>query len=343
MRAARFHEFGGPEVVVVEEVPDPAPASDQVLMKVKACALNHLDVDIREGVSRFPIEPPHILGLEVVGEIVELGSEVDGDWKVGDRVLPYLMDTRAEDRYTRSGRENLCLAPGFFSFTTSGGYAELANAPASTLVRVPDALEDGPAAATQIAFATAWHMLFARGRLRPGETVMVNSVGSGVGSAAIQLASWAGARVIGNASTDQNLERAARYGMEAGINHATEDVPARVRELTGGQGVDMVVEFVGGASFQRGLESLAKDGRLVTCGAHSGEVVPFDIIPFFRQEHSIIGSFVYTKSEVEQVVELAARGAITPLVHTAMPLDEAREAMELMESRRHFGKIVLVP
>ena len=186
-------------------------------------------------------------------------------------------------------------------------------------------------------------MLFERGRLRIGETVMINSVGSGIGSAAVQLAHLAGATVIGNASSDEKLARAAELGMDHGINHATQDVVAEVMRLTDDRGVDLVYEHVGGTLFQHGLDSLDKDGRLVICGGHAGEVVPFDIIPFFRAQKSVIGSFVYTRSEVEACLELAKRGQIVPLVYETFPLTEAREAMAMMERREHFGKIVLKP
>jgi NADPH:quinone reductase-like Zn-dependent oxidoreductase len=210
-------------------------------------------------------------------------------------------------------------------------------------LRIPDGVSDEAAAALQIAFGTAWHMLFTRGRLAFGETVMIISVGSGIGSAAVQLARLAGATVIGNASSDEKLARASEFGMDHGINHATQDVVAEVMRLTDGAGVDLVFEHVGGELFQKGLDSLAKDGRLVICGGHSGEVVPFDIIPFFRMQRQIIGSFVYNRVEVEHCLELASQGKITPLVHKAFPLSEAREAMATMERREHFGKILLKP
>jgi len=342
VKAVLFHEFGGLDVLKVEEVEDPQPGVGEVLIDIGASALNHLDVDIREGVSRFDVEPPFILGVEVVGRIAAVGDGVPG-WHVGDRVMPYLMDTCGGCRYCRTGRESLCLTPGFISFTTSGGYAERLACPARHLIRVPDALTDEAAAATQIAFATAWHMLFTRGKLQPGETVLINSVGSGIGSAAVQLAKLAGAFVIGNASSDEKLAQALEFGLDVGVNHRTQDVAAEVMRVTDGRGAEVVFEHVGGELFQTGLDSLAKDGRLVICGAHSGEVVPFDIIPFFRAQKQIIGSFVYNRIEVEKVLDLAARGLITPLVYKVFPLDQARAAMETMERREHFGKIILKP
>jgi NADPH:quinone reductase-like Zn-dependent oxidoreductase len=342
VKAVVFREFGHSDVLVLEELPDPEPGPGQVAIDVTASALNHLDVDVREGVSRFPVEPPHVLGIEVVGRISEIGDGVEG-WSVGDRVMLYLMDTCGGCRYCRTGRESLCLAPGFVSFSTSGGYAEKLTCSARHLMRIPDALDDVEAAATQIAFATAWHMLFTRGHLHAAETVLVNSVGSGIGSAAVQLAHLAGATVIGNSSGQDKLEQARALGLDHGIDYTKQSVVEEVMRITDGKGVDLVYEHVGGELFQWGLDSLAKDGRMVICGGHSGEVVPFDIIPFFRAQRSVIGSFVYTRPEVEICLELAARGKITPQVHATFPLEEAREAMDLMESRAFFGKIVLTP
>jgi NADPH:quinone reductase-like Zn-dependent oxidoreductase len=342
VKAVLFHEFGGLDVLQVEEVDDPEPGAGEVLIDITASALNHLDVDIREGVSRFDVHPPFILGVEAVGRIAAVGDGVTG-WKVGDRVMPYLMGTCGECRYCRTGRESLCLTPGFISFTTTGGYAERLACPERHLIRIPDGLSDEAAAATQIAFGTAWHMLFTRAELRPGESLLINCVGSGIGSAALQLAKLSGAFVIGNASTDEKLARAKELGLDVGVNYREQDVPTEVMRATDGRGVDVVFEHVGGEFFQIGLDSLAKDGRLVICGGHSGEVVPFDIIPFFRSQKQIIGSFVYNRSEVEQVLDLAARRVITPLVYKVFPLEQAREAMETMERREHFGKIVLTP
>jgi NADPH:quinone reductase-like Zn-dependent oxidoreductase len=338
----RFHEFGHSDVLRLEEVDDPRPGPGEVTVRIRASALNHLDVDVREGVSRFPVNLPHTLGVELAGDVEEVGEGVEG-WQPGDRVNPFIMATCGECRYCATGRESLCLAAGFISFTTGGGYAEKVAVKARQLVRIPDNVSYEDAAALQVAFATSWHMLFTRGNLRAGETVMVNSVGSGIGSAAVQLAKLAGAVVIGNASSQEKLDRARELGMDVGINHKTENVVARVMELTDGRGVDLVYEHVGGELFQQGLDSLTKDGRLVICGGHSGEVVPFDIIPFFRAQKSVIGSFVYTKNEVEKCFELAAHGKLRPLVHKTFPLEQAREAMELMERREHFGKILLTP
>lgn len=326
MKAVRFHEFGGSDVLQLEDVDDPEAGPGQVVVSVVGCGLNHLDVDIREGISRFPITFPHTNGVEIVGRIEALGESVDG-WQVGDRVAPYLLGGGA----------------AFLGVTAPGGYAEKIVCPASQLVRVPDSLSDEAATALQVAFGTSWHMLYNRAKLRVGETVLINSVGSGIGSAAVQLAKLGGAYVIGNSSRDDKLEKAKGFGLDVAINYTKDDVVEAVMETTGGKGVDVVYEHVGGELFQKGLDCLTVSGRLVTCGAHAQEVVDFDIIPFFRGQKSVIGSFVYDRDEFEKVLELADRGQITPLVDSTFPLAETKAAMEHMESRDFFGKIVLTP
>ena len=342
MRAAQFHEYGGIDKIVVEQVPNPSAGADEVVVKVGACALNHLEVDFREGISRFPVELPVVFGIELAGEIVEIGAGVSDVWKVGDRVAPYLMGIDLLSPYARTGRENLA-ANAFIGITRSGGYAEFCAVPESHLVRIPDNLSYVQAAAVQIAFATAFHMLFTRGRLAIGETVLINSIGSGIGSAAVQLAALAGATIIGTSSGDDKLEAAAKMGMHHGINYTKQNIAEEVSRITNGAGVQLVFEHVGGDLFQAGLDSLARDGRLVTCGAHAGEVVPLDMIALFRNQTQIIGSFTYTKGEYEFVLKMAGDGRITPLVDSEVPLDDIRKAFERMESRGHFGKIVVVP
>jgi NADPH:quinone reductase-like Zn-dependent oxidoreductase len=343
VRAVVFHEFGNSDVLRLEELPDPVAGPGEVVVDVTATALNHLDVDVREGVSRFPVDLPHILGVEPVGRIEALGDGVEG-WQVGDRVAPYLIAVCGACTYCRSGRESLCTAPAWFISMGSGGaYAEKVLCKETQLVRIPDGVTDVEAAASHIAFGTAWHMLVTRARLRPGETVLVNSVGSGIGSAAVQVAKLAGAFVIGNSSRDDKLARAKELGLDVGVNYTTQNVAEVVMEITDGHGVDVVYEHVGGELFQQGLDSLAKDGRLVVCGAHAGEVVPFDVIPFFRRQLSVIGSFVFDRREAETCFRLIAGGALTPQVAATFPLEQAKEAMDLMESREFFGKIVLTP
>ena len=343
MQAVVFHEFGHSDVLRLEELPDPEPGPGEVLVDVTATALNHLDVDVREGTSRFPIELPHVPGVEPVGRIAALGDGVEG-WEVGDRVAVYLIATCGACRYCVTGRESLCTAPDWFvGMGSPGAYAERVMCKPTQLIRIPDGVSDVEAAAANIAFGTAWHMLVTRARVRPGETVLVNSVGSGIGSAAVQVAKLAGAFVIGTSSRKDKLERASELGLDVGIDYTSESVAETVMRITGERGADVVFEHVGGELFQQALDSLAKDGRLVICGAHSGEVVPFDIIPFFRRQLSVIGSFVFTRDEVRTCFELVARGKLRPQVAATFALAQAKEATDLMESRDFYGKIVLVP
>lgn len=341
MKAVVCNEYGGSDVLRIAEVPDPSPGPGEVVLDVTASALNHLDVDVREGVSRFPITFPHILGVEPVGRISALGEGVEG-WELGDRVAPYLIATCGSCVYCRTARESLCTSPSWFiGMGCTGGYAEKMTCKVSQLIPIPDGVTDVEAAATNIAFGTAWHMLVTRADLRPGETVLVNSVGSGIGSAAVQVAKLASAFVIGTSSRDEKLAKASELGLDVGINYTTQNVVEEVMRVTDGRGVDVVYEHVGGEHFQNGLDALAKDGRLVICGGHGGEVVPFDIIPFFRRQLSVIGSFVFDRREVAKCFELVARGLLRPQVAATFPLEQAKEAMELMESRDFFGKIVL--
>jgi NADPH:quinone reductase-like Zn-dependent oxidoreductase len=340
VRAVRVHEFGGPEVLRLEDVEDPLPGPGQAVVRVRACGLNHLDVDVRSGVSRFPVPLPYTPGYEAVGEIESMGPGVTG-WSVGDRVLVFFCTTCGQCALCRSGRQPLCDDLAFVSIDSPGAFAEKVLCSSSQLLRLPDELPFSDAAAVEAAFGTSWHMLFTRAKLQADETVLINSVGSGIASAAVQLAKLAGAYVIGTSSSDEKLERARELGLDAGINYTRTNVAEAVMELTDGRGVDLAYEHVGGYLFQAALDSLAKDGRLVTCGGHGGEVVSFDIIPVFRRQKTVIGSFCYTQDEVARCLDLAARSLIRPLVHRVFSLEAAGEAMAMMERREQFGKIVV--
>ncbi|WP_033294600.1 zinc-binding dehydrogenase [Amycolatopsis jejuensis] len=337
MKAIRIHRFGGPENLVLDEVPDPEPGPGQVVIDVGAAVLGHLDVDIMRGVSRLPFALPHVMGLEAVGRISALGPGVTG-WAIGDRVLPSIIVTCGVCRFCRGGDDALCVDLRYQGKT----FAERMVCEAAHLTRISMDLPDEQVVAVPTTFGTAWHMLFTRGNLRFGETVLINSVGSGIGSAAVQLAAGAGARVIGTASSDEKLAKAADLGMHHGINYRTESVVEQVRKLTGGLGADLVFEHVGGDSFRWGLESMATNGRMTICGAHSGEVVPVDLIELFRGQRSVIASFGYSKNEAARCLDLAARGAVRPVIHATYPLAEAAAAVTAMERRENFGRIALV-
>jgi NADPH:quinone reductase-like Zn-dependent oxidoreductase len=342
VRAIRFHEFGDRSVLRCETVPQPEVRPGSVLVRVRACALNHLDIDVRKGLSRLPIPLPHILGREMAGEIAAVGAEVEGH-RVGDRVMVSSRQNCGKCLYCRTGRDHMCTHTRRPGLETPGGYAEYVAAPATALINIPSNVGFAQAAATQIAFGTAWHMLITRGELRPGEIVLINAVGSGIGSAAVQVARMAGANIIACAGSDAKLERARAYGVTDLVNYREENLAARVLELTDGRGVDLVFEHVGGEVFENSLKCLSPNGRMLVCGGHAREVVALDIIPFFRSEVKIVGSKAYTQQEVLDVLNLVAKGKLVPVIHQILPLEEAALAHQIIEESRHFGKVILEP
>jgi NADPH:quinone reductase-like Zn-dependent oxidoreductase len=313
-----------------------------VLLRVRACGLNHLDVDCRAGVSRLPLVLPHTLGREIAGEVVALAPGVDSVL-VGDRVLAHIAPACGRCGACLAGRDNLCQTPNLPGIHRPGGYAELAVVSAWGIEAIPPQLSFQEAAAVPIAFGTAWHMLITRGRLRAGETVLIQAAGSTIGSAAIQVARLAGARIIATAGSDGKLSKAKALGVHETINYREEDLVAAVRKHTDGRGVDLVFEHIGGEVFTKSLACLVPGGRMAVCGAHAGEVVPLDIIEFFRREIDLLGSFRATSAELRQVFSLVVESRLRPVIHAAFPLAEAAEAHRVMERREHFGKLLLVP
>lgn len=326
----------------LEDVPDPAPMTGDVLLRVRACGLNHLDVDCRAGVSRLPLVLPHTLGREIAGEVVALAPGVDSVL-VGDRVLAHIAPACGRCGACLAGRDNLCQTPNLPGIHRPGGYAELAVVSAWGIEAIPPQLSFQEAATVPIAFGTAWHMLITRGRLRAGETVLIQAAGSTIGSAAIQVARLAGARIIATAGSDGKLSKAKALGVHETINYREEDLVAAVRKHTDGRGVDLVFEHIGGEVFTKSLACLVPGGRMAVCGAHAGEVVPLDIIEFFRREIDLLGSFRATSAELRQVFSLVVESRLRPVIHAAFPLAEAAEAHRVMERREHFGKLLLVP
>ena len=342
MRAARFHEYGSAEVMQVDDVPTPEPGSGEVRIRVRACALNHVDIDIRDGVSRLPVSLPHTLGFELAGDVDAIGSDVAGI-SIGDRVMPlYQMHCRNCDWCAR-GQHMHCERIEMFGIQLPGGYAEYVIAPAWTVIQLGSGLSYEAAAATQTAFATGWHALTKRAQVKEGDWVLVNAAASGVGSAAIQLVRLLGGRVIASASSDEKLARAHELGAEAGVNYATEDLTARVRAITDGRGVDIVYESVGGELLEASIPAMSELGELVLVGAHAGEVVPVDFIELFRHQWTLHGSARANEEELRHVVALAADGRIQPVVSERFPLERVQDAHRMMESRKFYGKIILEP
>jgi NADPH:quinone reductase-like Zn-dependent oxidoreductase len=340
MKAVRFHEHGSPEVLRYEDAPDPDAGPGRILVRVRACALNHLDLWQRRGLDRVKIPFPHISGADVAGEIHAIGDGVP-DFHAGDRVM--LQPGLSCGRCPRclAGEDNFCDQYDVLGYQSDGGYAELVAVPAVNAIRLPDGIEFVTAAAFPLAFLTAWHMLHTRARVKKGETVLVLAAGSGVGQAAIQLARAAGARVIATAGGEAKAELARSIGAETVIDHYRDDVVSRVRELTGRRGVDVVIEHVGAATWERSVRALARGGRLVTCGATSGHAATLDLRHLFARQLSLLGSYMGGKPELLRASELFFRGVVRPVVDRTFPLSETAQAHRHLESSSQFGKVVL--
>jgi NADPH:quinone reductase-like Zn-dependent oxidoreductase len=342
MKAVVFDRFGGPEVLEYRDVPDPAAGPGEVLVRVRACGINHLDLWVRGGLRGLDVEMPHILGNDVVGEVIAVGTGVDSP-DVGDRVwvLPTLSDGTCPA--CLRGDDNLCRAYDVLGRRRNGGYAERVAVPARNCLPYPDNLKWEDAAAMPLVFLTAWHMLVGRARLEADETCLVIAAGSGVGSAAIQVAKVLGARVIATAGSAAKLEQAKRLGADAVIDHSKQDLTTEVRALTDKRGVDVVCEHVGGEVFEHAVAALARNGRLVTCGATAGHRVTLDLNQLFGRHLSLMGSWMGRRSEMLEVLEHVRAGRLRPVVDSVLPLADARAAHERIEARQQFGKIVLVP
>jgi NADPH:quinone reductase-like Zn-dependent oxidoreductase len=342
MKSVRFHEYGPKEVLLYEDAEVPEPGPSDVLVKMRACGVNHFDIDVRAGISRWPLPLPHQLGVEFAGEVEAVGTEID-HLKPGDRVWPQYETACGNCRYCRVGRRNLCEDAQMFGVQIPGGYAEYVLAPGATTRVLPDGLSFEQAAAGNVIFSTAWHMVTNRGQVTAADTVVVQAAGSGIGHAAIQVANLAGARVIATAGSPEKLKRAEELGAAETINYNTESITDRVLEMTDGGGADLYIEHVGGDRFMESLASLRKGGRLVTCGGHAGETPPIDIIELFRNEWEVLGSRIGTPEEMVTVFELMGAGKLQADVHAEIPLAEAPEAHRILEEREHTGKVLLVP
>ena len=339
MQAIRFHAHGGPEVLRLEEAPDPELAPGEVLVRVRACALNHLDLWERRGLPRVEIPLPHISGSDVAGIVVDSKG---GDLPAGTRVMLQPGVSCGRCLACLSGSDNECPHYEVLGYRNHpGGYAELVKVPVQNVVPIADSVSFVDAAAFPLTFVTAWHMLITRANLQRGEDVLVLAAGSGVGQAAVQIARLVGARVIATAGTDAKLERARAIGAAEVINHHTQDIAEEIKRLTNRRGVDVVVEHVGVATWAKSVRSLARNGRLVTCGATTGGEAGLDLLALFSKRLSILGSYMGTKAELIRAAEHLFAGRLAPVVDRTFPLAEAAAAQQRLEESGQFGKIVL--
>ena len=314
MKAVYVEQTGPPEVLTYGDLPTPRPGPNDVLIRVVATSLNRLDVFMREGSHGTRITPPEVLGRDIAGEVAEIGSQVQG-FAAGDRVV----------------------ASG------AGSYAEYALAPAERTFHLTETCSYDEAGALPTAGLTAYQMLVNRARVRPGETVLVMAASSGVSSFAIQIANAVGARVIATAGSDAKLSQAQQIGAEAVINHYTEDVADRVRELTGGEGVDVIIEHVGAAVWPACFRSLAVNGRLVTCGVTAGHRVDLHLGQVFTRALNIMGVGRGSPADMRELLRLVDLGRVRSIIHQRLPLQQAAAAHTLLESSTFFGKVVLNP
>ena len=340
MKAIRFHRHGDPSVLIYEDAPDPAPPRGWAVVRVRACALNHLDLWQRRGLEKVKIPMPHISGADVAGEVAEAG---DSGLASGQRVMLQPGLSCGHCTACLSGADNYCPQYDVLGYQSAGGYAEYVAVPPANLIPIPDHVSDVDAAAFPLAFLTAWQMLFTRANLKPGETVLVLAAGSGVGQAALQLAKAAHARVIATAGTEAKMERARALGADEVVNHHQDDLVTTVRRLTANRGVDVVVEHVGQATWEKSVRCLARGGRVVTCGATTGYQTNLDLRHLFARQLSLLGSYMGGKGELLYAANLFFTGGVKSVVDCTFPLADAAQAQIRLESSEQFGKIVLLP
>jgi len=342
MKAAIFRQHGSPDVLEFADVKEPKLRANEVLISVKACALNHLDIFVRNGLPGIEIPLPHILGNDIAGVVQEVGELVT--WvKPGDEVMVQPGVSCGHCEACLSGQDNLCREYDIIGYRRDGGYAEVVAVPGLNVFPKPPNLNWEEAAALPLVTVTAWHMLVGRAQLKPGEDVLVHAAGSGVGSVAIQIAKLLGARVITTASSEEKLSKARELGADETINYTKEDWPKEVKRLTERRGVDVVFEHTGSSTWPGSIASLKNNGRLVTCGATSGFDARTDLRQVFYRHLTILGSFMGSKAELLEAMKFVRKGKIRGVVDRTLPLSEARQAHELIENRGQFGKVVLLP
>jgi len=337
-----MRSHGGPEVLKLEDLPDGVAGPGMVLVRVEAVALNHLDIWVRQGWPGLKVAFPHVLGSDVAGVVEAVGPGVTGV-RAGDEVLlnPGLSCGRCGE--CLSGRDNLCRGYAILGEHVPGGYAEQVAIPAQNVLSKPKGLTFEEAACVPLVFLTAWHALVARAEVRAGETILVHAGGSGVGSAAIQIAKLLGARVLTTAGTDEKCEKALKLGADHAINYEKEDFLAVVKRLTDRRGADVVFEHVGKFTWEKSLLALAGGGRVVTVGATTGYDPPTDLRHVFYRQLSVLGSTMGSKGELFEVLKFVEKGRLRPVLDRVLPLADAVKAQVLLADRAQFGKVVLKP
>jgi NADPH:quinone reductase-like Zn-dependent oxidoreductase len=342
MKAIRYHEHGGPEVLKYEDVPDPVPGPGEILLEVKAASINHLDIWLRKGIPSFPIGLPRIPGADAAGIIRSVGPGVS-ELQPGQRVLLNPATACGVCEYCGQGDMSLCLDYKIRGEHEDGVQCGLVAASAHAALPIPDALSFESAAAAPLVFHTSWRLMVTRGQVKAGDWVLIHGAGAGIGTTCLQIARLSGARVIATASTNEKCQKALALGAEVVVNSTREDVVKRVREATGKRGADIVVDYVGKATWNQSLVCAKRGGRIVTCGATTGYDPAEDLRHIFFRQLQVIGCTMGNNAEFAAAMRCLFQGKLTPVIDSVLPLRDAAEGHRRIEARQVFGKIVLTP
>jgi NADPH:quinone reductase-like Zn-dependent oxidoreductase len=342
MKAMVFHEHGGPEKLLYQDVEQPHAGPLEAVVRVKAAAMNHLDIWLRNGLPNRKIPLPHISGCEGAGTVEEVGAGVT-QFRAGDPVVVTPGWSCGHCEYCLKHQDSSCLQYEMIGVQRNGCFAEYVSAPAQNLYPLPGNLRYEEAASIPLVFQTAWHMLVSRAGIAPGDDVLIHAAGSGVGIAGIQVAKLFGARVFATASTAEKLEKARSLGADILINYKQQDFLQEVQNITGKRGMDIVFEHIGADTWEKSLLSLARGGRLVTCGATSGSEVQVDLRYVFSRQLSILGSYMGSRLDLHQVFRFVQEGKLKPVIDSVFQLADLGKAEKKMEDRNVFGKIIIQP
>jgi NADPH:quinone reductase-like Zn-dependent oxidoreductase len=342
VKAAFFKEHGGADKILYDEYRDPVAKAGEVLVRVRACALNQVDMLLLDGRFPPPEGLPHVNGCEVTGTVEAVGAGVEGI-DLGRRVVIFPGFSCGRCEYCLQGERTVCVRYGYLGAHKDGGYAELVKAPAANILPLPEAMSFEDGAAVPLAMLTAWHALVAQVGLRPAQTVLVQAAGSGVGSAAIQIARLGGARVMATVGSDDKIEFARSLGAERAVNYRTQDFVEEAKRWTNKRGVDVVVEHIGGETFERSIHALTRRGTLVTIGSHDTHWGRLDLRHVYSKNLRIVGTNLGSILELRTILEYLAEGRLRPVIDRVFPLKDARQAVQHVLDRKNRGKVLLVP
>ena len=342
MKAAYFKEHGGSDKIIYGDYKDPAPDAGEVVVRVRACALNHVDMLLLDGRYPPPEGLPHVNGCEVTAVVESIGGAVKG-LERGQRVVIFPGFSCGTCEFCLRGERTVCLRYGYLGAARDGGYAELVKAPAANIVALPEAISFEAGAAVPLAMLTSWHALIAQAQLRPGQTVLVQAAGSGVGSAAIQIARLVGARVMTTVGSDDKIEFARALGAEHVVNYRKDDFVEEAKRWTAKRGVDVVVEHIGGATFERSSYALSRLGTLVSIGSHDTHWGRLDLRHVYSKNLRIVGTNLGSILELRTILEYMVAGRLAPVIDRTFPLGDARAAVQHVLDRKNKGKVLLIP